>query len=444
MSHDVIDTSGHVPPHDMDAEAAVLAAVMLAPGMIAVVAKLCTPQDMYSESHRRILEAALAIHADGLVPDIVTVSAKLGANDRLRQVGGMSYMSTLLACYEQEYQTVQHAREVKRLAQQRRAITVLARGAAEGYLPAGKDDPVGWLSRTRQSLEEIQLGGDASAFEPADVFVARSVQAHAAYAASGRKMRGIPTGFIDLDRMMNGWKPGHLSLIGARPGMGKTAFMGTCAMNAARAGIPIGIFSLEMMKEELGDRMVCSRAGISTDAFDGELTPAIIERMGPAIKEVRALPIHIDDKTRRLDDICSAAWAAKRERGIKMFMVDYLQLIPYERRDENESLTMISRRLVELAKDLKVPIMALAQLNRGVESRPNKRPMMSDLRGSGSMEQDANEILFLYRDEKYDADSADRGIAEIIVEKQRGGQTGMVKLAFNAPTTTFYNLLRAA
>lgn len=439
----VIDTTGHVPPHNMEAEAAIIAAVLLTQGMAATVSKLCTPHDMYSESHRRILEAAMAIHGEGLIPDVVTVGGKLSANDRLRQVGGMNYITTLLACYEGEFQTVQHCREVKRLAQQRRAIAVLARSAAEGYLPEGKDDPIGWLSRTRQSLEDIQLGGDASAFESADVFVARSVKSHAAYAASGRKMRGIPTGFIDLDRILNGWKPGHLIFVGARPGMGKTAFMGSCAVNAARAGIPIGIFSLEMLKEELGDRMVCSRAGIPTDAFDGELSAATIDRMGPAVKDVRSLPIHIDDRTRRLDDICSAAWAAKRDLGVKMIMIDYIQLIPYEKRDENESLTMISRRLVELAKDLKIPIMALAQLSRALENRPNKRPMQSDLRGSGSMEQDANEILFLYRDEKYDADSPDKGIAEIIVEKQRGGQTGVVKLAFNAPTTTFYNLLRA-
>lgn len=447
MTYGVINVEGRVPPHDLNAEAATLSAVLAAPETLREVAMVLTPQDMYSESHRAILEAAIGCSESGSTPDVVSVGSWLHSHNKLSAAGGIQYLTSLLDMYllasVSEARVIEYARSVKRCAMMRKVIEVCARGAAVGY--NHPESPEGWAQGIRDELAGIQIGGDSSSISGIGAVLKKSINEHARIAATGRTVRGTPTGFRALDRMMGGFVAPDVFTVAALPGMGKTSFLLGAAKSVARSGDGAAlIFSLEMPGEQLGDRLVCADAGVPVNSFRMNLTPALIARLQPAVEAIGKLPILIDDRSRRIGDIRGALAAAQSKKKIAAVFIDYLQLMTYEHKDENASLTAIMQAIQAMAKDMRVPIVLLSQFNRDVANRSNPRPVMTDLRGSGSIEQLSNNIVFIHRQGKFNPDCEDPNLVEFIVEKQRDGETGVAHMNWHGPTATFWDRLEVA
>jgi replicative DNA helicase len=461
---------GRVPPHDLDAEAAVLSAVMLDPSALDKVIEL-KPEYFYSEAHRRIFEACVELKQTGSPVDVVQVGSFLKDRQRLAQVGGMPYLGQILDAAPVVANVAAYGRTIHEKYRVRQLILACQRVSAQGYGDYGEaqafidgaEQAVYNLARTssKQSVEKL-LDVMKKAFAKLNEAVAR-----------GDRITGVPTGFDRFDKQTSGLHEGDLSILAARPGMGKTSFVLNIATNAAKSkhnelasdakerwdtpGIGVAVFSLEMPREQLANRMVCSEARVDVSKMrTGYLGPQDWSKLTQAASLLGSLPIWIDDspgltlldlrsKVRRLQ----AEYDLRDENGKKirklgLVIIDYLQLM--KGRDgvasREQEISEISRGLKGLAKELELPVVALSQLNRAVEQRSDKskRPMISDLRESGAIEQDADNIIFIYRDDYYNQDSPEQNVAEIIVAKQRNGPTGTVKVRFDKQWTRFDNL----
>ncbi len=443
MSREGADSEGtRVFPHSLEAERAVLGGVLLDPEAIHRVSEALSEEDFYKESHRLLFRAMAAQARSGSPIDVLTLSERLGED--LSRVGGFTALAMLTDAIPSTANLSSYCDIVK----QKSLLRQLLRTAQdiEEQVYQGPSEVSEVLDFAERSIFQL------SEFRTARQVARLSVVVDEAFAhiqklyESGKSITGVPTGFEDMDRMTAGFQPGDLIILAARPSMGKTAFSLNIAQNAAiRYGRPVAYFSLEMGREQLVMRLLCSEARINAHRLrTGQLRQEEWPKLMEAIELFYTKDnVFIDDTAQlTITEMRSKCRRLKAEFGIDLIMVDYLQLMSGGQNvnSREQEVSAISRGLKALAKELKVPVVALSQLNRSLESRSDKRPMMSDLRESGAIEQDADMIMFIYRDEVYNENSPDKGVAEIIIGKQRNGSVGTMRLAWLNEFTRFENL----
>jgi replicative DNA helicase len=402
------------------------------------------PEDFYSERHRILYQTMLDLQEAGVQLDLRTLQASLEQQDRLENVGGVAYLASLDLDLPDLSRLDAYVEIVKERSIRRRLIDAcgeITRNCLDGGFEAQEA-----LGRAEQAI--LGLGEEAIH----KGFVRISQVFHETLAdleeRPARGFIGVPTGFTDLDDMTRGLNGSNLIIIAGRPGMGKTSLALNIAEHVAiRERRPVGVFSLEMSQEELALRILSSEVDVPFGPLrSGHLSQKQWGRVIQTVKTVSTAPLFIDDSANpSLLEIASKARRLRAEQGLELLILDYLQLMQAGGRYESRTLEIaaITRGLKQLAKELDVPVVALSQLSRQPERRSSDhRPQLADLRESGSIEQDADLVVFIYRDEMYDADSADQGVAELIIAKHRNGQTGTIKLVFLSDTTKFCNLAR--
>jgi replicative DNA helicase len=466
---------GRVPPHDLDAEAAVLSAVMLDGFALDRVLEFLKPEHFYSEAHRRIFEATVDLRSAGKPVDIVQVGTWLKDRGRIAQVGGMGYLTEVLNAAPAVANVASYGRTIREKSRIRQLIATCQRVSAEGYLDYGEAQA--FIDSAEQAVYEIARAPETSSVEKLLDVMKKAFKQLQDAASRGDRITGMATGFTRYDALTAGLHEGDLTIVAARPGMGKTSFVLNVAANVAQPrgrelvsdptqkweepGNGVVIFSLEMPREQLANRMICSEGRVDVSKVrQGFLSQNDWSKLTQAAAYLGGLPIWIDDspslsilelraKIRRLqaeyDRPAAPGDVGKGAKKIGLIVVDYLQLMKgsgYVNSREQE-ISEISRGLKGLAKELHVSVIALSQLNRAVETRTekNKRPLLSDLRESGAIEQDADNICFIYRDDYYNKEaSTEPNIAELIIAKQRNGPTGTVRARFDHAYTRFDNL----
>jgi len=443
-----IDTSPYkVPPHHMEAEQSILGGILLDGQALNTVLDVLTSSDFYSEGHRKIFDALVDLSERGEPCDIVTLSNNLKNRQTLESMGGMAYLSLLVENVTSAANIAYHARIVKEKAILRHLITTATEILQKTYNAGADIDSV--LDEAEHAIFEIAEKKTRLPFHKIKAIIKDNF--HELDRLSQRKdlITGVPTGFDKLDDITSGLQRSDLIIIAGRPSMGKTAFALNIAQNAAlKSGISVAIFSLEMAKEQLVFRMLSSEARVDAQRLrKGLLGETDWKKLVKAADDLSEASIHIDDSPIiTVLDMKARARRLKADSGLGLIILDYLQLMRSSvHKDSRErEISEISRSLKALAKELNVPVVALSQLNRKAEDRTNRRPQMADLRESGAIEQDADVIALIYRDEVYNKadDNPEKGIAEIIIGKQRNGPTGTVKLAFLEKYTSFENLAR--
>jgi replicative DNA helicase len=423
-----------VPPQNVEAEEYVLGAMLLAPGAIGAVSEICRAEDFYRQSHGRIYRAALALYGRGEPVDAITLTDELDKLGELEDVGGRSRIHELAALVPASANAGHYARIVHEMATLRGLITCGQEIADLGYDRPG--EVVDLVDRAEQIVFAISQSRVSSEFTHIEQLLKESFERITALYEAGVEITGVASGFRDIDRITSGFQPGNLVIIAARPSMGKSALALCMAANmGVRLNIPVALFTLEMSKSEVTQRLMCSEAKVESQKLrSGKLSPEDWPRLTAACDKLARAPIYVDDTgSITMMEIRSKARRLKtREPKLGMIIVDYLQLMTSGSSVENrvQEVSQISRNLKVLARDLEVPILALSQLSRAVEQRSDKRPILSDLRESGAIEQDADIVGFIYRDEYYNDESDQQGLAELIVAKHRNGPTDMVKLSF--------------
>ena len=435
-----------VPPNDLTAERAVLGGILLENDAMNTVLELpLTPDDFYSDANARIFESMSQLFAAGQPVDTITLRERLAIANRLHAIGGDEYLFSLTNTIPTVANIEAHAKIVREKAVIRRLIMACHEVAANGYGDYGSMEE--FLDQAERSIFNIAKHRLRTPYEHITDVVVRSFEAITKAAELKQHITGLPTGFERLDRMTAGMHPGDLIIIAGRPAMGKTAFALNVALNACRMRKSAAVvFSLEMPKEQLANRLLCSEAKVDAGKLrTGYLSRDDWPKLTAAAGTLSDLPFWLDDTPGlTLMELRAKARRLKAEHDLGLIVIDYLQLMRAGTKTDSreQEISEISRSLKGLAKELGIPVIALSQLNRSVESRGNKdkRPQMSDLRESGAIEQDADTIWFIYRDEVYNPESTEKGIAEVIVGKQRAGATGTVKCLFQREYTRFENL----
>jgi replicative DNA helicase len=438
------DSLRKVPPQSLDAEESVLGGVLLDSQALDRVIEILSIDDFYRETHRKIFRAMIALSEKGEPIDLITLVDTLKARGHLPDVGGATYLAELVEKVPSAANISHYARIVREKAVLRSLINVSNEIAGRCY--GGQDDLERFLDEAERLIFDVAEKRIRPSFFKISDLIMDTVKTVEKLYERKELVTGVPTGFIDLDRMTAGFQPADLVIIAARPSMGKTALVLNIAQYVSlHANTPVGIFSLEMSKEQLVMRMLCAEARVdSAKVRTGYLGERDFPRLAMAAGRLAEAPIYIDDTpAQNVLEVRAKARRLKREANIGLLIIDYLQLMRGLGSQENrtQELSEISGSLKALAKELSIPVVALSQLNRQVEQRADKRPVMSDIRESGSIEQDADVIAFIYRDEVYKQDSPEEGVAEIIVGKQRNGPTGTVRLAFRREYTRFDNLV---
>ena len=424
-----------VPPHNREAEESVLGAMLLSQGAIGAVAETLSATDFYRDSHGTIFRAALDLYTKGEPVDAITVADELERRGQLEGVGGPGRIVELAALVPATANAGHYARIVKETAVLRGLTRVGSLIAELGWERRG--EVVDLLDQAEQALFELTQQRVTSEFAHIEQLLKESFERITQLYEAGAEITGVPTGFRELDKLTSGFQPGNLIILAARPSMGKSALALCAAANlGVRHGTPVALFTLEMSKAEVTQRLMCSEAKVESQSLrNGKLKPDDWPRLTAACDTLMKAPIYVDDTgSITMMELRSKARRLKsREPGLGLIIVDYLQLMTSGSNPENrvQEVSQISRSLKVLARDLEVPILALSQLSRAVEQRHDKRPILSDLRESGSIEQDADLVAFVYRDEYYNGEESDQqGLAEVIVAKHRNGPTDMVKLSF--------------
>ncbi|MGG3448850.1 MULTISPECIES: replicative DNA helicase [Bacillaceae] len=435
-----------IPPQNIEAEQAVLGAIFLEPSTLTVASEILIPEDFYRNAHQQIYLTMLKLGDHGKAVDVVTVTEDLAAAKQIEDVGGIAYLSELAASVPTAANIEYYARIVEEKSLLRRLIRTATTIAQDGY--NREDEVEDLLSEAEKSIMEVAQRKNAGAFHNIkDVLVRTYDNIELLHNRKG-DVTGIPTGFAELDRMTAGFQRNDLIIVAARPSVGKTAFALNIAQNVAtNTDEKVAIFSLEMGAEQLVMRMLCAEGNINAQNLrTGALTDEDWRKLTMAMGSLSNSGIYIDDTPGiRIGEIRSKCRRLKQEQGLGMILIDYLQLIQGNGRsgdNRQQEVSEISRSLKGLARELEVPVIALSQLSRGVEQRQDKRPMMSDIRESGSIEQDADIVAFLYRDDYYDKESENKNMIEIIIAKQRNGPTGTVELAFVKEYNKFVNIER--
>ncbi|MEQ1849135.1 MAG: replicative DNA helicase [Candidatus Peribacteraceae bacterium] len=434
-------------PHSTDAEQTVLGAVLMDPDAIVRVADLLTPEDFYDPTYREIYSAVQALYQSHQPVDIVTVASKLADNDKIQSVGGSAFLAELSNKVPTAAHIYKYAQIVKDKAVHRRIIK-----AGEAIKGLGYDVERA-IPEVLEEVEKTVFGISATFIKDKFVHIRDILGARYEKFAEmhedkdSNPIKGVPTGFNSLDMKLSGLQPSDLVIIAARPSMGKTSLALNIAQNAGiKHGKSIAIFSLEMSKEQLVDRLFASMLGVDSWKLQkGKLEDRDFQNMGPIMDELAKANIYIDDSMgSSIAELRAKARRLQMENGLDLIIVDFLQLMSTGNQsyagNRVQEISEISRSLKMLGRELKIPVVALSQLSRAVESRPGNIPQLSDLRESGSIEQDADVVLMMYREDYYEEDSDRPGITDIYIRKHRNGPTGRIELMFKKEQMRFTDI----
>ena len=436
---------GKVPPHDEDAEQAVLGSMLTDNDAVMAAVEVLKEDAFYREDNKIIYQAILNLYSKSEPIDIITLKDELESMGKFEQVGGFEYLASL----PDKVPTTANVQKYIKIVEEKSVLRNLIKTANEiielGYNPT--EDVEDIMDGAEKKIFDIMQSKNTKSYTPIkDVLVESFTNLEKLYNQK-QHVTGVPTQFYDLDDKTAGLHGSELILVAARPAMGKTAFALNIATNAAlRANVPVAIFSLEMSKDQLVNRMLCSEAMVDSNKVrTGKLDEEDWTKLAEAIGPLSEAGVYIDDTPGiSVMEIRTKCRKLKMEKNIGLVVIDYLQLVQGNKRttSREQEISEISRSLKILAKEINVPVIALSQLSRAVEQRPDHRPMLSDLRESGAIEQDADIVMFLYRDDYYNKESEKKDIAEVIIAKQRGGQTGTVELLWMGNYTKFVNLER--
>ena len=439
-----------VPPHSVEAEKSVLGSVMVEKNALIKIADLIQAEDFYYETHGSIYTGMLELFAKRAPIDILTVKTWLKDNGKLDEVGGQSYLEELCNEVLTASHVFQYALIVKQKSTLRKLITSGANITALGYHEEDEVDEL--VDKAEQELYKVSQTFMRNRFVPIKDILTGTYEKisdlHDPEAA--QKYKGLSTGFGSLDHILTGLQPSDLIILAARPAMGKTAFALNLGLNAALRGKSIGVISLEMSKEQLVERLFVSMLGVdSWKMKNGQLTQDDFMRMGQVMDQLNNSKIYIDDSAGvATSELRAKARRLQMEHGLDLLIIDYLQLMSMGKgtlsiTNRVQEISEISRSLKQLARELHIPIMALSQLSRAVESRPVKIPQLSDLRESGAIEQDADVVMMMYREDYYEEDTDRQGITDIYVRKHRHGMVGRAELMFRKEQMKFYDIDRS-
>jgi replicative DNA helicase len=427
--------SERVPPQNLEAEQSVLGAMLIDRDAVVSVTNVLQPEDFYADKHQQLYAAILSIFGRGEPVDLITVQDELRQRGHLDDIGGLGYLTTLVNLVPSTANVQQYAMIVSQKASLRRLQTVARKIVDECY---ATEDIESTMMEAEKSVFAVTQRRAAKGYvHIKDALVSAYGHLEFLYSSKGRTT-GVTTGFRDLDQMTSGLQPSDLIIIAARPSVGKTAFTLNVARNAAiLGGAKVMFFSLEMGAEQLALRLLAAEAAVDGHKLrTGQLQDQDWTRLGTGLATLAESGIFIDDTPNcPLPDVRAKARRVSMEHGLDLIMIDYLQLMsmpqrPGQQANRQQEISEISRSLKQLARELKVPVIALSQLSRSVEQRQDKRPMLSDLRESGAIEQDADMVAFLYRDDYYDPESEKKNMVEVIVAKHRNGPVGSVDLYF--------------
>ena len=437
---------GKVPPHDLEAEQAIIGSMLTDRDAVISAIEILKEEDFYREDNKAIYTAILNLYNRAEPIDIITVKSELESMGKFEQVGGLEYLAEL----PEKVPTTANAMKYIKIVEEKSTLRRLIKTANEiielGYSPT--EDVEDIMEGAEKKIFNIMQEKNQKGYAPIkDVLVESFTKLEELYNRK-QHITGVPSGFTELDYRTAGFHGSELILIAARPAMGKTAFALNIATNAAvKANVPVAVFSLEMSKEQLVNRILCSESMVDSNKVrTGKLEEDDWTKLAGAIGPLSEAEIFIDDTPGiNITEIRTKCRKLKLEKNIGMVVIDYLQLIQGSNKrggSREQEISEISRSLKILAKELDVPVIALSQLSRAAEQRPDHRPMLSDLRESGAIEQDADIVMFLYSDDYYNQDSEKKDIAEIIIAKHRGGSTGTVELLWLGSYTKFVNLER--
>ena len=435
-----------IPPHNLDAEQSVLGAMLESKEAIANVVEILQPDYFYKPAHTDIYDTILALYARGEAVDAITVADELTRRGALEKIGGKPYIHGLLEAYPTASSAGHYARIVEELSLLRGLITAGNQVQEIGFsVPEDVAEAVNEAEALVFNVGDKRLKDD---YHEIRKLLMKSMTDIETLYARGESITGLSTGFPDLDDKTSGFQPSNLIIVAARPSMGKSSLMNDFALHAAaRQKAPVIIFSLEMSKDEVVKRFLASEAKVDAQRINkGSLQEQDWTRLSSALGRLAEAPIFIDDSANiNLMEIRAKCRRLKAKHGLGLVIVDYIQLMQSPRKSENrqQEVSEISRGLKILARELQVPVVAASQLNRGVEMRSDKRPMLGDLRESGALEQDSDLVMFIYRDEVYNPDTEARGEAELILAKHRNGPTGTIRLAFMNQYTKFASIAKA-
>ncbi|MBO6291338.1 MAG: replicative DNA helicase [Selenomonas sp.] len=435
-----------MPPQNIEAEKSVLGAMLIKKEAIIYVQEILSPEDFYREAHKVAYEAMLKLTNNEEAVDIVTLTEELRKEGHLEKIGGVRFVTDIAYTVPTAANISYHAKIVKEKAELRRLIDAATAIATAAY--EDTDEVANIMDEAEKRILVVAAGQKTSGFESMKAILLRTFERINSLYESKGNITGISTGFKDLDAITSGLHPSDLVLVAARPSMGKTAFTLNIASFIGLHNLgTVAFFSLEMSKEQLMQRMLCSEGGIDAQRLrTGKLEDDEWTRLVETSNRLNQSPIYIDDTAGiTVMELRSKARRLKAERGLSVIFIDYLQLMQgrgaKNSDSRNQEISDISRSLKALARELDVPVIALAQLNRSVENRQGRRPMLSDLRDSGSLEQDADIVMFLYREDYYDRDTEAKNITEVIIAKHRNGPVDTVKLYFQKEYTKFRDLL---
>jgi replicative DNA helicase len=435
-----------IPPHNLDAEQSVLGAMLESKEAIAnVIEIIAEPSYFYKPAHAEIYETVMALYGRGEAVDAITVADELARRGKLDVIGGKPYIHGLLEAYPTAAAAGHYARIVEELALLRRLIEAGGHVQEIGF--SMPEDVAEALNEAEESIFNVGDKRLKDDYHQIRKLLMQSMMDIEALYERGGNLTGIGTGFPDLDDMTAGFQPSNLIVVAARPSMGKSSLLNDFALAVAlKQQLPVVIFSLEMSKEEVVKRFLSSEAKVDAQRINkGALQENDWTRLSAALGRLAEAPIFVDDSANiTLMEMRAKCRRLKAKHGLGMVIVDYLQLMQSPKRSENrvQEVSEISRNLKILARELQVPVVCASQLNRGVEMRSDKRPLLGDLRESGAIEQDSDVVMFIYRDEVYNPDTEFKGEAELIVAKHRNGPTGKVRLAFMNQYTKFASIAK--
>jgi replicative DNA helicase len=440
------DDFERMPPHDVAAEQCVLGGMLLSKDAISDVIEAIRPSDHYRPAHQIVHEAILDLYGRGEPADAITVANELTRRGDLPRIGGAPYLHTLIASVPTAANAGYYAKIVRERAILRRLVEAGTRIVQMGYTGDADADEI--VDRAQAEVYAVTDRRIAEDYHPLSEIMPGALDEIESIGSRGGQMTGVPTGFADLDGLTNGLHPGQMVVIAARPAVGKSALALDFARSATiRAGLPTVLFSLEMGRNEITMRLLAAEAKVPMNLMrTGQLTDDDWGRLAKRMSEVADAPLFIDDSPNMsLMEIRAKCRRLKQRHDLKMVIIDYLQLMSSPKRVENrqQEVSEMSRSLKLLAKELEVPVVALSQLNRGPEQRQDKKPMLSDLRESGSIEQDADVVILLHREDAYEKESPRAGEADLIVAKHRNGPTATVTVAFQGHYSRFVDMAPA-
>ena len=436
---------GKIPPNDIEAEQAVLGSMLTDKDAVISAIEVLKPEDFYREDNKTIYTAILSLYNRAEPVDIITLKSELTSMGKFDSIGGLEYLAEL----PEKVPTTANVDKYIKIVEEKSILRNLIKTANEiitlGYDPTEEVENI--MDNAEKKIFDIMQSKNQKGYTPIkDILIETFAQIEQLYNQK-QHITGVPTGFADLDYKTAGLHGSDLVLVAARPAMGKSAFALNIATNAAvRAKVPVAIFSLEMSKEQMVNRILCSEAMVDSNKVrTGKLDEQDWTKLASALGPLSEADIFIDDTPGiNVMEIRAKCRKLKLEKGLGLVVIDYLQLITASNSkrggSREQEIAEISRSLKILAKELDIPVIALSQLSRAPEQRPDHRPMLSDLRESGSIEQDADKVIFLYRDDYYNEDSEKKNIAEVIMAKHRAGSTGTIELLWLGNYTKFVNI----